>query len=68
MVEYLKDAQGRPTRVVLPIEEYERLLEADDELEDIRRFDEAMAARERGEEPIPWEKVRDKIGSEYGGS
>jgi hypothetical protein len=36
-------------------------------MEDIRRYDEAMAARERGEsDAVPWEQVRDEIGSEYG--
>ena len=59
---YLTDENGKRLFVILDIEEYERLME----LEDIRRFDEAMAWRERGEdEMIPWEGVRDKIGSEY---
>ena len=36
-------------------------------MEDIRRFDAAVAARERGEgDAVPWEQVRNEIGSEYG--
>ena len=63
---YLTDASGKRVGIVLDIEEYERLLEIEDEMEDIRRYDEAMVRRERGEDDaIPWEQVRDKIGSEY---
>ncbi len=63
---YLTDEDGKRLFVILDIEEYERLLELEDEMEDVRRFDEAMTRRERGEDDtIPWEQVRDKIGSEY---
>ncbi len=63
---YLTDENGKRIGVVLDIEEYERLREIEDEMEDIRRFDKAMAERERGEsDAIPWEQVRDEIGSEY---
>lgn len=65
-MEYMVNERGERTRVVLSVEEYERLQEAADELEDIRLFDEAMAERERGEDdPVPWEKVKNRIGSEY---
>jgi hypothetical protein len=63
---YLTDENGKRIGVVLDIEEYERLREIEDEMEDIRRFDKAMAERERGEsDAILWEQVRDEIGSEY---
>lgn len=46
---YLTDENGKRIGVVLDIEEYERLQEIEDEMEDIQRFDKAMAERERGE-------------------
>jgi len=47
---YLVEEAGKRIAVVLPIEEYERLLEDLEELDDIRAFDEAMQS---GEEAIP---------------
>jgi hypothetical protein len=65
-VRYLTDESGKRIGVLIDIEEYERLREIEDEMEDVRRYDEAMARRERGEDDaLPWEQVRDKIGSEY---
>jgi hypothetical protein len=59
---YLTDENAKPTGVVLDIEEYERLREIEDEMEDIRRYDEAMAARQRGEsDAIPWEQAKREI-------
>ncbi len=59
---YLPDENGKPIGVVLDIEEYERLREIEDEMEDIRRYDEAMAARQRGEsDAIPWEQAKREI-------
>ncbi|CAA9448692.1 MAG: hypothetical protein AVDCRST_MAG80-2029 [uncultured Rubrobacteraceae bacterium] len=55
---YLTDENGKRIGVVLDIEEYERLREIEDEMEDIRRFDKAMFAIESGEdEVIPWEQA-----------
>lgn len=51
---YIVDAKGNRIAVVLSIEEYERLLEAIEELEDIRAFDEAIAS---GDEVIPFEEA-----------
>ena len=63
---YLTDESGKQIGVLIDIEEYERLREIEDEMEDVRRYDEAMARRERGEDDaLPWEQVRDEIGSEY---
>ena len=62
------DEAGKRVSVILDIEEYERLLRALEDLEDLRAADETLRDIERGEdEPIPWEQVRDKIGSEYEG-
>ena len=63
---YLTDENGKRIGVLLDIAEYERLREIEDEMEDVRRYDEAMACRESGEDDtVPWEQVRDEIGSEY---
>jgi hypothetical protein len=65
-VQYVVDEQGKRVSVVLPIEEYEKLLEVLEEIEDVRLYDEAKVKLERGEdELIPWEKVKEQIGSEY---
>jgi hypothetical protein len=55
---YLTDENGKRIGVVLDIEEYERLREIETDMEDIRRYDEAMAAIESGkDEVIPWEQA-----------
>ena len=65
---YVVDEAGKRVSVILDIEEYERLLGALEDLEDLRAADEALREIERGEdELVPWEQVRDKIGSEYEG-
>jgi len=51
---YLTDENGKRLFVILGIEEYERLREIEDEMEDVRRYDEAMARRERGEDDTIW--------------
>ena len=53
--QFLVDEQGRKTAVVLPVEEYEALCQAAEDLADLRAAEEA---REEGGEPIPWEKVK----------
>ncbi|MDN5697289.1 MAG: hypothetical protein L0G70_04855 [Rubrobacter sp.] len=63
---YITDEQGNRQEVVLSVEEYEKLLEAVEELADIAAYEEAKAREKRGEaEYVSWEEVRDKIGSEY---
>lgn len=55
---YVTNEDGERVGVILSIEEYERLREIEDQMEDIRRFDAAMEAIERGEdEVIPWEQA-----------
>ena len=62
---YLTDNKGNRLGILLDIKEYERLLEIEDEMEDIRRYNEAVAARERGEvDTIPWEEAKREITAE----
>ena len=55
---FVVDRRGRPTAALIPIREYEKLLEAMENLEDPRAADEAQA--EDGE-PIPWEQVKAEL-------
>jgi len=59
--QYLVDEKGRRTGVVLSIKEYEDLVEAAEQLDDIRYLEEAKA--EEGE-PIPWEQVKEELRAE----
>ena len=64
-IRYVTDENGKRVEVIMPVEEYDRLLEALEDLEVVRLYDEAKAEIEReGSEPILWEKVKE-IGSEY---
>ncbi len=61
-VQYLVDESGKRVGVVLDIEEYERMLEEFEELEDIRAYDEAKAAIEKHEdEVIPLDQAMREI-------
>ena len=62
---YLTDDKGNRLGVLPDIKEYERLLEIEDEMEDIRRYNEAIAPRERGaSDAIPWEEAKREIATE----
>lgn len=62
MREFVTDAEGHRTRVILPIEEYERLLDAVEELEDAREHERIMADVRAGrEELVPWETAKREI-------
>jgi hypothetical protein len=50
--QFLTNEKGEKVAVVIGIEEYEKLLEELEDLEDIRAYDEAIAS---GETPIPFE-------------
>ncbi len=50
MERYLTDDEGHRTAVVLPIDEYEALVEAQEELSDIVAHDETVADLESGRE------------------
>jgi hypothetical protein len=60
--QYVVDENGKHVSVILPIEEYERLIEALEDLEDARAADDARAAVERGDDEfIPYEQAREDI-------
>jgi PHD/YefM family antitoxin component YafN of YafNO toxin-antitoxin module len=59
---YIVDENGKRTDVILPLEEYERLIEALEDLEDVRLYDEAKAALHSGEsEVVPLEQAMREI-------
>lgn len=59
-MEYVTDERGRRTRVILDLEEYERLVEAAEDAEDIRDSKRIMAAIRSGDtERIPFERKTD---------
>jgi PHD/YefM family antitoxin component YafN of YafNO toxin-antitoxin module len=51
--QYIKDADGKESLVVLPAKEFERLIEELEDLEDVRAYDAAKA--EDDGEPISYE-------------
>ena len=62
---YLVDENGERIGVFLDLEEYERLREIEDEMEDIRRFDAAIDKVERGEADfVPWKEAKREIEAE----
>ncbi len=52
--QFLTNEKGEKVAVVIGIEEYEKILEELEDLEDIRAYDEAIAS---GETPIPFEQA-----------
>ena len=56
--QFVVDAKGMRTAVILDMQSYAQLLEAAEELDDIRAYDEAKA---RNEEAIPFEPSAQKI-------
>jgi hypothetical protein len=59
MREFVTDAEGRRTKVILDIEEYEKLLESLEDLEDARESERVMEDIRAGrEERIPWEESK----------
>lgn len=59
--QYLTNEKGERTAVLMPIEEYEELIEAAEQLEDIRHLEKAN--RDDGE-PIPWEQLKAALRAE----
>ena len=55
---FITDRSGKRVAVILELEDYEQLLEAAEELEDIRAFDEAKAS---DDEVIPFEQAIQEI-------
>jgi PHD/YefM family antitoxin component YafN of YafNO toxin-antitoxin module len=59
---YIVDENGKRTGVILSVDEYERMIEALEDLEDVRLYDEAKAALQRGEsEVVPLEQAMREI-------
>jgi len=52
---FLEDSEGRRAWVVLPIEEYDELVEAAEQREDIRHLEEGRKVKGK---PRPWEQVK----------
>ena len=59
--QYVVDEQGRRTAVVLPIDEYEELLEAAEQRDDIRHLEEAQGL---SGETVAWEQVKEQLRSD----
>jgi hypothetical protein len=57
-LQYVVDKDGKRTAVLLPIEVFEELVEAAEDLEDIQAADEARA---EGGEDVPWEGVKARL-------
>ncbi|GIV10068.1 MAG: hypothetical protein KatS3mg019_2159 [Fimbriimonadales bacterium] len=55
---YVVDEQGKPVAVLLDIEVFQQLVEAFEELEAIRAYDEAKASEEA---PLPLEQAFEAI-------
>jgi len=56
--EFLVDKNNQRKAVVLPLAEWQQILDELEELEDIRAFDEAKA---QGSDPVPLDEVVRKI-------
>lgn len=62
---YVVDENGKRVAVLLDIEEYEKMVEELEDLEDARAADEARAAIERGEEDLlPYDEAVKEIEEE----
>jgi PHD/YefM family antitoxin component YafN of YafNO toxin-antitoxin module len=59
--QFLVDENGERTAVILPIEEYAALVEAAEQLDDIRHLEKAKAVRGK---PTPWEQVKAELRAE----
>jgi PHD/YefM family antitoxin component YafN of YafNO toxin-antitoxin module len=61
--QFVNDPDGKRLSVLLPIAEYEALMERLEDLEDIADAREVLARIARGEEDIiPWETVKADLG------
>jgi PHD/YefM family antitoxin component YafN of YafNO toxin-antitoxin module len=56
--QFLVDDKGEKIAVVLSIDEYQKLLEELEDLEDVRAYDEAKAL---GETPVPFDEAIARI-------
>jgi hypothetical protein len=58
LAQFLVDERGNRTAVLLDLRRYQELLEAEEDLDDIRAYDEAKA---QSDEVIPWEQAVKEI-------
>jgi PHD/YefM family antitoxin component YafN of YafNO toxin-antitoxin module len=59
---FVVDENGKRVRAILPVEEYERMVEELEYLEDARAADEVRTAVARGEDEfVPYEQARKEI-------
>ena len=56
--QFITDTKGRKVSVILPMRDYNKMIEELEELADIRAYDEAKA---NGEESIPFEQAIKEI-------
>lgn len=64
-IQYVTDKDGKRVGVILGIEEFERIMEELEELEDARAAEEARREIESGEDEfIPWEQAKREIEEE----
>jgi hypothetical protein len=56
--QYITDTKGRKLSVILPIRDYNEIMEKLEELEDLKAYDEAVS---RNEEAIPAEQAFKEI-------
>jgi hypothetical protein len=52
--QYITDTQGNKLSVILPIRDYEKIMEELEELEDIKAYDKAKA---RKSDPVPFDQA-----------
>jgi hypothetical protein len=63
--QYVVDENGKHISVILPIEEYERLIEELEELDDVKAAEEARREIETGaDELILWEQAKREMEEE----
>jgi len=58
MTQFVIDEQGNRTAVLMDIQQYNELIEAIEELDDIHSFDEALASTEK---PVPLDHALSEI-------
>jgi PHD/YefM family antitoxin component YafN of YafNO toxin-antitoxin module len=64
-IQYVVDESGKRVAVILPVEEFEAIMDTLEELEDIRDAEEARREIESGEDEfIPWEQAKKEIEEE----
>ncbi len=63
--QYITDTTGKKVSVILPIRDYEKIMDELEELEDIKAYDRAKA---RKSEPVPFEKAVKEIENMRNGS